>query len=462
MIAGAGGDSGKTLATLGLIGAYRRKGIPVMPFKKGPDYIDPAWLRLAAGREAHNLDTWMMGTRQVLRSFSEYVITDGLNIMEANRGLHDGENAQGTHSSAEMAKLLGFPVVIVIPVVKVTRTIAAILMGIKMFDRDVNFAGVILNQIATERQARVIRDAVENEAGIPVLGIIPRMRKDPLPGRHLGLVTPEENQVADKAIELSAKLIEDNVDLDRISEIAGDVTGIEIPSGVQSEQSVIIPQRDKPIRIGYFTGSAFTFYYPENLEALSGDGFTLVPVNPFEITELPDIEALYIGGGFPETHAARLSDNESIRKSVAEAAEKGLPIYAECGGLMFLSKSIHWEGNTYPMAGVFEHSIQISKRPQGHGYQEVVVEEENPFFKKGQQLRGHEFHYSRIETQSSLSTVFRVKRGVGVGDARDGLLHRNVLASYLHLHVSGAQAWADGMKKAAKRYKILNLNKKRC
>ncbi|MBT7788703.1 MAG: cobyrinate a,c-diamide synthase [Calditrichaeota bacterium] len=457
MIAGVGGDSGKTLATLGLIGAYRRKGIPVMPFKKGPDYIDPAWLRLAAGKEARNLDTYLMGNQQVLRSFSQFAISDGINIMEANRGLHDGENAQGTHSSAEMAKLLKCPVVIVIPVIKVTRTIAAILMGIKMFDPEVDFAGVILNQIATKRQGRVIRDAVENEAGITVLGSLPRMKNDPLPGRHLGLVTPEESKIADKAIELSARLIEDNVDLDEISRIAGNVPDIQIYSSSLADRVVKVSNPDRPIRIGYFTGSAFTFYYPENLEALSKDGFSIIPVNPFEITELPDIEALYIGGGFPETHAAKLSSNRSVLKSVAEAAEKGLPIYAECGGLMFLSKSLIWEGKTYPMAGVFDQTILISKRPQGHGYQEVIVDSENPFFEMGQHLRGHEFHYSKIETDVNISTVFEVKRGVGVGGARDGLIHRNVLASYLHLHVSGAPAWADGMKKAARRYSELQF-----
>lgn len=457
MIAGVSGDSGKTLATLGLIGAYRRKGIPVMPFKKGPDYIDPAWLRLAAGREARNLDTFLMGKSQVIRSFSRYAVSDGMNIMEANRGLHDGENAQGTHSSAEMAKLLKCPVLIVIPVIKVTRTIAAILMGIRMFDPEVDFAGVILNQIATERQGRVIRDAVENEAGITVLGTLPRMKNDPLPGRHLGLVTPEESKVADKAIELSVELIEDNVDLEKISRIAGNVPDIQIYSENLVDQKVTGSNRERPIRIGYFTGSAFTFYYPENLEALNRDGFSLVPVNPFEITELPDIEALYIGGGFPETHAARLADNKLIRKSVAEAAEKGLPIYAECGGLMFLSKSLSWEGKVYPMSGVFDQTIIISKRPQGHGYQEVVVDTENPFFEKGQFLRGHEFHYSKIETEVNTSTVFEVKRGVGVGGARDGLIHRNVLASYLHLHVSGAPEWAEGMKKAARRYSELQF-----
>lgn len=457
MIAGVGGDSGKTLVTIGLIGACRRKGIPVVPFKKGPDYIDPAWLHLAAGKEARNLDTWMMGTEQVFTSFSRYAIADGINIIEANRGLHDGENAQGTHSSAEMAKLLKCPVVVVIPVIKVTRTIAAILMGIKMFDPDVDFAGVILNQVATMRQGRVIQEAVENEAGIPVLGLLPRMKSDPLPGRHLGLMTPEENLIADRAVELAAKLIEDNVDLDRISAIAGDATSIENYSVKHTEQQVIIQDDNQTLKIGYFTGSAFTFYYPENLEALNKDGFELVPVNPFEISELPDLDALYIGGGFPETHAAKLADNESMRKSVALSAKRGLPIYAECGGLMFLSKSIYWEGKTYPMAGVFDQSITISKRPQGHGYQEVVVDAENPFFEKGQYLRGHEFHYSKIEPENDSPTAFKVKRGVGVGNARDGLIYRNVLASYLHLHVSGAPSWAEGIKKAAKKYFELQL-----
>jgi len=484
MIASTGGDSGKTLMTLGLISTWHRKGIPVVPFKKGPDYIDPAWLRLAAGKDARNLDTWMMGVDLTLRSFTSYAVDHGVNLIEANRGLHDGEDARGTHSSAELTKLLKCPVVLVIPTVKVTRTVAAMVLGIKMFDPDVQLVGVILNQIATARQEAVIRRAVEDEAGLSVLGVLPRLKNDPLPGRHLGLVTPEEHILAEKALDVAAELVADNVDTDKLYRISQTVLPLQVklhvardstrhgkgtfgvhasacePSNISGQHAEActpnsISQENvlQSVKIGYFTGSAFTFYYPENLKAIESNGVILIPIDPFERKCLPEIDALYIGGGFPETHAASLSDNETFRKSVAAAAENGLPVYAECGGLMFLSRSIKWQNKIYMMSGIFKNDVTISKRPQGHGYMEVLVDCANPFFETGVKLRGHEFHYSQIDSIADIPTVFAVNRGSGLGHGRDGMIYRNVLACYLHLHSVGTPEWVEGIVKAAIEYR---------
>jgi cobyrinic acid a,c-diamide synthase len=447
MLAGTSGDCGKTLVALGLTAAWRRQEIPVVPFKKGPDYIDPAWLALAAGVPAHNLDTWMMDPRVVLCSFERNAARDGINLVEANRGLHDGEDSAGTHSSAELSKLLKIPVVLVIPTVKVTRTAAASVLGLQMLDRGVEIAGVILNRVATARQESVIRASVENCTGLPVLGAIPRIAEEMLSSRHLGLVTPQEHIQSRKVIASAADIIAESVDLLRTQSIAENA----VPFQSQEPPFTSGLQAAAGLRIGFFRSPAFTFYYPENLEAINLHGAAQVPVDPINDQALPDLDALYIGGGFPETHAASLSANVSFRASVAQAAEHGLPIWAECGGLIFLSRSIHWQGNRYPMAGIFPADIVLDRTPAGHGYEEVVVDRPNPFLKTGTVLRGHEFHYSRLEQAGPLdaSTVFEVKRGTGLGNKRDGLICRNAVASYLHLHALGSTEWVAGLLSAA-------------
>jgi cobyrinic acid a,c-diamide synthase len=447
MLAGTSGDCGKTLVALGLTAAWRRQGIPVAPFKKGPDYIDPAWLSLAADTPAHNLDTWMMESQVVLRSFFQNATRDGINLVEANRGLHDGEDSAGSHSSAELSKLLKIPVVLIIPAVKVTRTVAAFVLGLQMMDRDVEIAGIILNKVATARQETVIRASVENCTGLQVFGAIRRISGELLSSRHLGLVTPEEHIQSRRVISSAADIISESVDLPRIRSIADN-------SAPFKPQKPVFGSRLQPesgLKIGYFRSPAFTFYYPENLEAIGRYGAVKVPVDPINETALPDLDALYIGGGFPETHAASLSANVSFRDSVALAAQSGLPIWAECGGLIFLCRALHWQGHRYPMAGVFPAEVALDRAPAGHGYEEVVVDRSNPFLATGTVLRGHEFHYSRLYPSGlpGMDTIFQVKRGTGLGFERDGLICGNAVASYLHLHALGSTQWMAGLLHAA-------------
>jgi cobyrinic acid a,c-diamide synthase len=450
MLAGTGGDCGKTLVALGLTAAWRLRGICVVPFKKGPDYIDPAWLALAAGIPARNLDTWMMDPQLVLRSFMRNATPQGVNLVEANRGLHDGEDSAGTHSSAELSKLLKIPVVLIVPTVKVTRTAAAVVLGLQTLDRNVQIAGVILNRVATARQESVIRTSVENYSGLPVLGAIPRVAGELLSSRHLGLVTPEEHLQSRKVIASASDLIAKSVDLRRVQSIADNAAPLES----QESPSVSEIQPATGLRIGFFRSPAFTFYYPENLEALQQHGTVVVPVDPLNDTALPVLDALYIGGGFPETHAASLSANASFRISVAQAAKSGLPIWGECGGLIFLCRSLHWQGSSYPMAGVFPADVVLDRTPAGHGYEEVVVDRPNPFLKTGTVLRGHEFHYSRLISADlpGSDTVFQVQRGTGLGNGRDGVISNNVVAGYLHLHALGATEWVKGLLRAAESF----------
>lgn len=450
VISGSGGDSGKTLATLGLINAWRREGTPVQPFKKGPDYIDPAWLTRAAGRQTRNLDSFLMGRNTVLRSFSAHVIGNGVNLIEGNRGLHDGEDATGSHSTAVLARILRAPLVIMLPVVKVTRTAAAFVLGMKLLDPDVELAGVILNQVAGPRHERLIRQAIEEITGIPVLGAIPKITDIPLTGRHLGLVTPEEHEFADEAIDRSGDIVRQYVDIQRLREIAFACPAFETEEPEDRQTS--LPKMERHVRIGVFTGPAFTFYYPENLEALRSAGAELLFIDPLIDRDIPQIDALYIGGGFPETHCRELTRNEELKAQIRRASKSGLPIWAECGGLMFLARSILWKGDRYEMANVFPIDIEIGKKPVGHGYSTIVCEKSNPFFPVGSRIKGHEFHYSKITQGQSLETVFHVERGVGVGDKRDGILIDRTMALYTHIHAEATPGWAEGMVNAAEDY----------
>jgi cobyrinic acid a,c-diamide synthase len=452
MIAGTGGDCGKTMAAIGLAAAWRREGLTVVPFKKGPDYIDAAWLSLACGRPARNLDSWMMGAEGVLGSFAAHAVSGGFHLIEGNRGLYDGEDARGTHSSAELAKLLASPVILILPATKMTRTIAAIALGMKSMDPALDIGGVVLNRVATARQETVMRAAVESDAGLPVLGAIPRTDENLLPGRHLGLITPQEYARAEQAVNAAADLICRSVDLKRLQAIAeaAALKPIAFRAGGVSPSS---PADGHGLRIGFFRSSAFMFYYPENLEAIERTGAKLIAVDPLNDANLPALDALYIGGGFPEMQAAQLAGNDSFRLSVADSARNGLPVWAECGGLMYLAQTIRWKGSCFPMASVLPVEILLGDRPAGHGYEEVAADRPNAFVKSGTLFRGHEFHYSRVVGAELLETAFEVRRGVGLGNGRDGIVMNRVLASYIHVHSTALPEWANWLIEAARAYR---------
>ena len=425
----------------------------MVPFKKGPDYIDAAWLALAASHPCHNLDTFMMGREQVIRSFSRHALEGAISLIEGNRGLFDGSNPEGEHSTAELAKLLRAPVILVVDCDKVTRTAAAMVLGCRHFDRSVDIRGVILNRVAGSRHAAVVRKSVEEYCGIPVLGTVPRIADIPFSERHLGLIPPQEHDRVRLALGKAAEIAGDCLDLEGLTQVAESAAfwedhafpGLE-PAGKTDHEQVTI---------GVIRDRAFQFYYPENIEALADSGARVIEISAISEEKLPPVDALYIGGGFPETQAELLAQNEAFRRSLRDAAEQGLPIYAECGGFMYLGESLTVGDRHYPMVGFLPITFGMEKRPQGHGYTVLDVERENPFFPVGTGLKGHEFHYSRIlsRKEGEGHLAFRVKRGIGIDGERDGLCRKNVLASFTHLHALGTPQWAAGLVEKARQHK---------
>ena len=457
LIAALRGGSGKTIASVGLIASWRKRGMAIAPFKKGPDFIDAGWLALAAGRPCHNLDTFLMPADQILLSFTSRSLASDLAAIEGNRGLYDGIDLEGTTSTSELAKLLKAPVVLIVDCTKSTRTVAAMVLGCVQFDREVNIAGIILNRVAGARHESILRKTVEHYCALPVLGAIPKIKGEAFPERHMGLVPTPEHAWADESIQKAAEMAQQYLDLDRLLSIAREapqLTANKIPptppleKGGTERNTVKSPE---PLpRIGVIRDAAFQFYYPENLEALEGAGAEIVTVSALADPGLPSLDGLYIGGGFPETHASALAENKSFRQDVRRLAKEGLPIYAECGGLMYLGESLVLDGLTYPMVGLFPVVFGFSKRPQGHGYTIFDVEKSNPYFERGIQVRGHEFHYSNVLSWRGKpdDLCFRMTRGIGFAGKRDGLCYKNTLATYSHIHALGTPTWAEAMVEA--------------
>ena len=458
VIGGLSGDSGKTVLTCGIIAWLKEKGLDVSAFKKGPDYIDAAWLALASDKPARNLDTYLMGFPKVKNSFLKNAANSDISVVEGNRGLFDGVDSLGTHSTAELAKLLKAPVVIIQNLTKVTRTAAASILGCTKLDPDLNIAGVILNQVAGERHLKVAKEAIEETTGIPVLGSIPKLQKEyVLPSRHLGLITPDEFENNNSFINDWRKIINDNVDMPVVIRIANQSPLLEYENFDNTRNEF---EDQEKARIGYFKDQSFSFYYPENLEMLIDAGAELIPISPIHDTELEDVDALYIGGGFPETNLTKLELNRDLMQSLKSMAEEGLPIYAECGGLMYLARDVEWKGKKYSLTNILPISIKMHDKPQGHGYFRAIVDSENPFFSTGRQLNGHEFHYSAIyDFDENIKSTLSVIRGNGCFNKRDGLVHKNVFATYLHTHALASPEWVDGMIKSAKKFKMLKKTK---
>ncbi|MBC2711190.1 MAG: cobyrinate a,c-diamide synthase [Desulfosarcina sp.] len=454
VVAALRGGSGKTIFSVGIIAALRSLGRTIAPFKKGPDYIDAGWLVLAAGRPCYNLDTFLIDRDTILGSYHTHTQNTDFAVIEGNRGLYDCINTEGKTSTAELAKLLGLPVILCIDATKTTRTMAAVVGGLTAFDPDVRIGGVVLNRVAGKRHQSILTRSIEEYTGLPVLGAVPKLREQSFPERHMGLVPTPEHGWANSAIDAIRSIAEKHLDLERIQQLAATATPAEPGALPPTATTDITPDSDRPT-IGILRDAAFQFYYPENLEALEAAGASLVFASPLTDRHLPRVDALYIGGGFPETHARELEANTSFKNELKRLAEKGLPVYAECGGLMYLGERLQLAEGDFEMAGVLPAVFGFSKRPQGHGYTIVRVEKENPYFSTGTTLLGHEFHYSSVKEWKGKeeNLAFSMERGTGFLNGKDGVCVNNVLATYTHIHALGTPAWATALVRAAQCYR---------
>ena len=456
VIAGLRGGSGKTIISLGIIAAWREKGLKVSPFKKGPDYIDAGWLSKAAGRPCYNLDTFLCIPSIVEQSYQEHSRQFDIAVVEGNRGLYDGIDIDGSTSTSELAKLLNLPVLLVLDCTKATRTMAALLMGCMNFDPDVKICGVILNRVAGRRHEGKVRANIEKFCNLPVFGSVPKLKAEDFPERHMGLVTSEEHAFSDQAISATAKVVKDNIDLDALYQAVTCEYFRTDPAAVtQINSSEGVLGDPEPVTIGIIRDSAFQFYYPDNIDALKKLGAEIVFISPLHEGAIPDVHAIYMGGGFPETHATQLSENKTFRDDLRKLSQKGLPIYAECGGLIFLGHSIRLGDQEYPMSGILPIKFGLSIRPQGHGYTRVEVVNKNPFFKTGEILKGHEFRYSSILDidYQDYEMAFKMERGKGICNKKDGFFKRNTFGTYTHIHALGSPSWAPSLIKKARAFK---------
>lgn len=437
LIAAPQGRSGKTTVCIGLCAALAARGQVVQPFKKGPDYIDSSWLSAAAGRPCRNLDLFMMSRETVLGSFHRSCAETDLAVIEGAMGLYDGVDLAGSGSSSQLARLLGAPVILVVNVTRMTRSVAALVSGYQRFEPEVNIAGVILNNVATGRHESMLVHAIKQYCQIPVLGCLPKVGRVTITERHLGLVPEGEAAPLAEKVAEARELVESCVDIDAVVRVAQGAAALTSPAECAT------PRPPATVRLGVIRDRAFSFYYPENLEALEQAGAEVVYVNALEDPHFPAVSGLYIGGGFPELFAERLQANDQLRREIAVAIDEGLPVYAECAGLLYLARSLRWEDRSYEMIGALPIDVSFSTRPQGHGYVAGQVLGKNPFFEAGQRLLGHEFHYAKVENADNLPTAYGLERGQGIGRKRDGILFKNVLAGFTHLHALSEPTWGE-------------------
>ena len=480
VIAALRGGSGKTIFSVGIISALKNLGQTIAPFKKGPDYIDTGWLALAAGRPCYNLDTFLIKKEIVLHSFLSHILPNDIAIIEGNRGLYDGIDLEGTTSTAELAKFLDMPVILCINATKTTRTMAAVVLGCMQFDPDVKIKGVILNRVAGLRHENILRKSIEHFCGVPVIGAVPKLSNQNFPERHMGLVPTPEHSWAQESIDAMSQVALKYLDLEQIKEIAckrkgdGLKESLKVRTSQDRSQNLRISVHDQGFEkqnntadkdnqspvIGIIKDSAFQFYYPDNFDALVKEGAELVFISSLTSEDIPQVDAIYIGGGFPETHAKELAENIRFKEQLKALAENGLPIYAECGGLMYLGEELVLKEKSYPMVGIFPVSYSFSKKPKGHGYTIISVVRENPYFKIGAEIKGHEFHYSSVLKWrgDDSDLAFSIKRGTGFINKKDGVCYKNVLATYIHIHALGTPSWAKYMVRNAILYKEKSQN----
>jgi cobyrinic acid a,c-diamide synthase len=428
-ISAARKSSGKTSISIGLCAALHARGLNVQPYKKGPDYIDPHWLARAAGSRCYNLDFYTMERDEIVELFHRYSTAADISIIEGNKGLYDGLDLDGSNSNAALAKLLDTPVVLVLDARGMTRGIAPLILGYQAFDKDINIKGVILNNLGGYRHENKLRKVIEHYTDVDVIGAVHHNPELDIEERHLGLVPSHEDSSCLSKIKALQEAVERQVDLDALLNIAQQHVPVKPAPVIQQ-----VAARQADINIGIVENAAFGFYYPDDLEAFEQAGANLIRIDNLVDTALPPLDGLFIGGGFPETHMSELESNENFRRQLAQAINDGLPVYAECGGLMYLARSIEWRKQKHDMVGAIPADIVMETKPQGRGYVQLREKEHGIWpSAHGQTIAAHEFHYSRfINLPKNARFAFQVLRGTGIDGRHDGYIRNNMLACYTH------------------------------
>jgi cobyrinic acid a,c-diamide synthase len=443
LVSAAHKSSGKTTIAIGLAAALARRGLAVQPFKKGPDFIDPLWLSAAAGRRCRNLDPYLSDDDEIRATFLRHAAGADVALVEGNKGLYDGVALDGSNSNAALAKVLGLPVVLVVDARGMTRGVAPLVLGYQAFDRDLRIAGVILNQVGGARHEAKLRMVLEQYTDVPVLGAVHHDPHLAIVERHLGLMPSNETADAARLVADIGSTIERQVDVDRLLRIAADVPTLRAPA-TNATSPPPLPESD--IRIGIPQDRAFGFYYADDLDALRAAGATLVRFDALADAQLPNVDALFIGGGFPEVYARELEANAALRTRIRNLVDAGLPVYAECGGLMYLARSISVGGHAYRMVGAIPGDVVMRERPVGRGY--VHLEETGAFPWPAvpdapRPIRAHEFHHAALENlPADTRFAYEVTRGYGIDGRHDGIVVGNVLASFAHLRSTRGRDWA--------------------
>ena len=439
LISAAHKSSGKTTVSIGLCAALKQRGHSVQPFKKGPDYIDPMWLTQASGRVCRNLELYLMDRDEVAASFVRN--SSEFNLVEGNKGLYDGLALDGSNSNAGLAKVLDLPVVLVIDARGMTRGIAPLILGYQAFDKEINIAGVILNNLGGSRHESKLREVIAHYTDVPVIGSIQYDARLTIIERHLGLMPSNESKESSARIKALGAAIESQVELDKLLSLSRRET-LNLP--VTAKISAFPPP--VKIRIGIAQDRAFGFYYADDIDALTAAGAEIVPFDTTQDSRLPKVDALFIGGGFPEVFAAELEANSSMRADIKHAIDTGMPVYAECGGLMYLSRQITYKGSTHAMVGAIPGDVVMHDKPVGRGYVHLTENSQHPWQQANEEdrpIRAHEFHYSSLENlPADARFAYRVSRGHGIDGMHDGYLTHNLLASYAHLRSVSGNNWA--------------------
>jgi cobyrinic acid a,c-diamide synthase len=447
LIAAAHKSSGKTVVATGLARALTARGLNVGGFKKGPDYIDPMWLSAATGAPCYNLDFNTQERDEIAGFFASRARRRDVALVEANKGLFDGVSMDGSDSNAALAKLLGLPVILVIDTVGMTRGIAPLLLGYQAFDPDVNIVGVILNKVAGPRHEKKLREAVETFTSLKVVGAVYRNAALEIGERHLGLTTPAETGEIDALIMRMGEVIGRAVDLDLLLDLAAQAPDLPNP-----HETPPLPEPD--VTIAYARDRAFGFYYPDDLDAFAEAGARLVPFDAMADAQLPACDGLFIGGGFPEMFIRELEANAGLRADIRARIEQGLPTYAECGGLMYLSRAIVGEGGVGEMVGAVPGEAVMHPKPDGKGLIRFTERDDHPWPGQGE-IRAHEFHYARLRAVDAAPAYGRdMTRGHGVDGAHDGIIVHNTLAGFCHLRATRADNWVARFVAFVRRYKL--------